>query len=173
MKGLRFNLILIFGWISFGICVLFSSLKSQLILSENIKELVNQIFPQGWGFFTKNPRDLLLRIYKIENSKLTEIDISNQSFKNRFGCSRTSRMIGYEISKLAESVKMTDWKQNLTGNIVDNINDKSIEVKSKYLFRHFTKGEYLLKLYKPIPYAWARFNQEKYNHFSVAKVNLK
>ena len=34
------------------------------------------------------------------------------------------------------------------------------------------KLKYLLKLYKPIPFAWANKNQEKYAPFSVAKIKI-
>lgn len=173
MKKFGFNLILAATWSLFGFCVLFSSLRSQLVVSENIKEVVNKFFPQGWGFFTKNPRDMVLRIYKVKNEKLVEIDIANQSLENRLGCSRSSRMVGYEISKVAENIKISDWKQNLTGNINDHIKDKSIEIRIKFDLKHLKRGEYLLKLYRPIPYAWARCNQEKFNPFSVAKIHIK
>ena len=173
MKELEFKLIIIFGWTLFGLTVFFSSLKSQLILNENVKTITNNLFPQGWAFFTKNPRDLVLRIYKIEKGKLLEIDISNQSLKNKMGFSRSARIIGYEMSKVAETVKITDWKQNSTSNIYDHLNDKTIIVNSQFPFKHLTKGEYLLKLYRPVPYAWAKFNQEKFNAFSIAKINIK
>ncbi|PWB25858.1 SdpA family antimicrobial peptide system protein [Flavobacterium sp. HTF] len=169
-RAIFFKLTLICGWILFGVSVFFSSLKSQLILNENLKEFTNKVLPQGWGFFTKNPRDFVLRIYKIRNGKLEEMDISNQSLKNRLGFSRSARIIGYEMSIIAEKVKNNDWKQNSTGNIYDNINDKMIVINTDFSFKHVTKGNYLLKLYRPIPYMWAKFNQENFNRFLVVKV---
>ncbi|KOP37674.1 SdpA family antimicrobial peptide system protein [Flavobacterium sp. WLB] len=173
MKYILFKTMLILGWSLFGVFTFFSSLKSQLIINENVKEVSNKISPQGWGFFTKNPRDPILSIYKIKNGELLEIDISNQSLKNSCGFSRSARMIGYEMSKVAEKIRIKDWKQNLNGNMSDHLNDSVISIDSKHQFRHLTKGEYLLKLYSPIPYAWAKFDQEKYNRFSVVKVNIK
>lgn len=173
MKNFKFKSILIFGWIIFGLLVFFSTMKSQLILNDDLKEFTNKIFPQGWGFFTKNPQDFALNIYKINKGKLELIDISNQSIRNNFGFSRRARMIGYEMSTVVEDIKVSDWIKNTDGNIYSNLNDKTININNKNYFSHLTKGEYLIKLYKPIPYAWSKMNQEKYNPFSVAKINIK
>ena len=173
MKNFKIKFILVFGWTIFGLSVFFSTLESQLILNNNLKEFTSKFFPQGWGFFTKNPRDFVLNIYKIKNGKLEPIDISNQSLKNHLGFSRSARIIGYEMSIIAGDIKNTDWKQNIDGNIYSNINDITITINNKYPFKHLTKGCYLMKLNKPIPYAWSKSNQEKFNPFSIAKISIK
>jgi antimicrobial peptide system SdpA family protein len=173
MKNFKIKFILIFGWSLFGFSILFSTMKTQLVLSNNLKEFTSKLFPQGWGFFTKNPRDFVLNCYKIKNGKLELIDISNQSLKNHLGFSRSARIIGYEMSIIAGDIKNTDWKQNSDGNIYNNINDTTITINNKYLFKHLTKGDYLIKLNKPVPYAWSKYNQEKFNPFSIAKISIK
>lgn len=173
MKNLKIKLILIFGWTLCAILILFSSMKSQLILTENHKEFINKIFPQGWGFFTKEPQSFELAIYKINSGKLEKIQTLNQSFENRLGFSRSSRMIGYEMSEIASKIKTSDWINNTDGNIHSSLKNKTIVIKSDYKFIHFHKGTYLMKLYKPIPYAWSKQNQEKYNPFATAKIQIK
>lgn len=173
MKNRQIKYFLTFGWVLCAAIIFFSSLKSQLVLSEELKLATNTIFPQGWGFFTKNPQDFAINIYKIENKKLILIDIKNQSFKNRLGFSRSARIIGYEMSTVVSDIQNKDWVRNTDGNIYSNIDDKIVDVENREYFNHLKKGEYLVKLYKPIPYAWSNDNQEKFNPFSVVKIKIK
>lgn len=173
MKNLNIKFILTFCWIIFGSTVLFSTLKSQLILNDSSKEFISKVFPQGWGFFTKDPQDFELSIYRIKNNKLEPIKMSNQSLKNYFGFSRSARIIGYEMSTVVKELTTNNWIKNANGNIYSHLNDSTINIKSTHLFKYLTTGEYLIKLYKPIPYAWAQQNQENYNPFSIAKIKIK
>lgn len=173
MKNLITKLVIIFGWVLCTTLILFSTMKSQLILAENHKEFINKIFPQGWGFFTKDPQDFELNIYKIRNGKLEKIKTLNQSLENKFGFSRSSRMIGYEMSTIAQEIKSTEWIQNTDNNIYSSLKNSTIVINNKVKFRYFSRGSYLIQLYKPVPYAWAKQNQEKYNPFSVAKIQIQ
>lgn len=173
MKNYRFKNLLILSWTLCAFLIFFSSMKSQLILSENVKNITNIIFPQGWGFFTKNPQDFALNIYRIKNRKLEILNVNNQSLKNSFGFSRSARLIGYELSTIVSDIPNKVWVKNKTGDIYDNINDKTILINNRPYFNHIKKGDYLIKLYKPIPFAWANDNQEKFNPFSVVKIKIQ
>ena len=155
-----------------GCTYFFASQKSQLIINDNFKKNISLIFPQGWGFFTKNPRDLVLEIYIIKNKKLYYIDVSNLSLKNKFGFSRSSRVIGYELSTIASKIQKNEWKESTNKDINNHINDKAIILQNNATFNYLKKGEYLIKAFKPIPYAWSKSKQEKFNPISVVKIKM-
>lgn len=152
--------------------VFFSSFKEQVVVPNSIKKEINTAFPEGWGFFTKNPRDLHLDIYKIEESTIKNISIYNHSLSNYLGLSRKSRVIGYEASMLANKVNKELWQDNNGKSVEKFINDSIIEIHSIPNFKYLVKGDYLIKLYEPIPYAWSKENQEENNPFKIARVKV-
>lgn len=156
----------------FAFFILISALKSQLLLNEKTKETLVKIFPEGWGFFTKNPKDPEYKIYIIVKNKLQLLSLTNQSIENKFGFSRKSRMIGYEISTLLSDVQENEWIKDTTKNINTHLNDKIIKIKNKYKFKHLNTGTYIIKRCRPVPYAWAKQNQEINNPFTVVKIKI-
>ena len=65
MRKLLIKRFLILCWGMFAFFILISALKSQLLLNEKTKETLVKIFPEGWGFFTKNPKDPEYKIYIV------------------------------------------------------------------------------------------------------------
>jgi antimicrobial peptide system SdpA family protein len=164
--------VILFFWIIICGLIFLSSLKSELVMNRDVKFFISTIFPEGWGFFTKNPRDELLEVYKIENGKLIFFNFSNHTKKNCFGLSRSSRVIGYEASIILSSISRDDWKKSQTRVIKNHISDSIIQVKTDKNFHYITRGEYLFKIFKPVPYAWAKLNQKSNNPFSVVKIKV-
>lgn len=159
-------------WSLLAFIVFFSSIEEQVVVSKKVKEQVNMIFPEGWGFFTKNPRDLLIEVYMIDNGELKPVSMANHTFSNFLGLSRKTRVIGYEASAIANKVHKRAWKTEQTKPLEYFIEDKAIEVKGEAGFAHFVAGEYLFKLYKPVPYAWSKMNQNQYNPYTIAKLRI-
>ena len=67
--------------------------------------IIQNLVPQGWGFFTRSPRERLHQIYKLEHAdnniiSKAPIAISNSSIKNFFGLSRKARRIHLEMMRL-------------------------------------------------------------------------
>lgn len=158
-------------WTVISLLVFFSSFREQVFVSTHLQKHIGIIFPEGWGFFTKNPRSSLLEVYKVEGNTLVSSTIRNQSIKNRFGFSRKSRVIGYESSMLANEINVKNWSKDRMENLhslkedtVYNITNES----NKYL----NKGKYLLVSYKMIPFAWSKSKQELNNPISYVYVNV-
>ena len=159
-------------WIFMATIIFFSSFKEQIVVPHSIKKEVNIAFPEGWGFFTKNPRDLHLEIYKIEAGNIKSISICNHSLSNFLGLSRKSRVIGYEASMLANKVKKEQWKDSDGTSLEKFVYESIIEIQSISNFKYFTEGDYIIKLYEPIPYAWVKENQEEFNPYKIARIKV-
>lgn len=171
MKIIKFFIFLV--WLFLGFMVFFSAFEDQLILNDKIKRNLNILTPEGWGFFTKNPRDFVLEVYRIDGAKISQIDIKNNSPKYYFGLSREARLIGYEVSTILEEINKKKWVESKTKNIYDHIEDEIIFIKNKNYLNHFKqKNIYMIKVFKPIPYAWSKNNQERFNPFYIIKFEL-
>ncbi|MGV4439784.1 SdpA family antimicrobial peptide system protein [Ornithobacterium rhinotracheale] len=76
------------------------------------------VFPQGWGFFTKDPREPLVFIYKHDNNDYKSIIERNFSTKNLLGLSRKNRILIIESSHvLKEIIKNCQYKNFKATNI--------------------------------------------------------
>lgn len=128
--------------------------------------------PQGWGFFTKDPRDNQLDVYKIENEKIKRVTIKNFSMKTYFGVSRKARFIGYESAQIINSIDEKYWKSDIFGNLSELNNDIIFKYDNDSL-KYLTKGTYIFITYKVIPYKWAKNNQEKNNPIEFAFVEIE
>lgn len=162
--------------LSWGICALivfFSSFENQVFVPKAMQSNFRKIFPEGWGFFTKSPRSLIMEVYTIDQKKLTLMDMSTNSLENFLGFSRTSRIKSYEASVIASQVSKKNWIKSKTLNIRDHLCDSIIQVNLEKDLKYFNPGVYMFKLYKPIPFAWANHNQEKFNPFSVIKIQIQ
>ena len=159
-------------WGCFILIVFISSFNEQIMLPENFKKEVNIIFPQGWSFFTKDPRSYRLLAYSLNGSKIEKLSIQNQSFSNIFGLSRKARVIGYESSIIANKILPKNWKDMVGERLDSLVGCKSIKLKPEKNFKYLTGGYYIFKLYKPIPYTWANKKQEMNNPSKLAKVEI-
>lgn len=164
----------IFGfWVFVITIIFFSSLKTQVVLGEKLKMQISTLFPEGWSFFTRDPREPLLEVYKIKQNKLVYIPLSNSSKENWFGFSRKSRVQGFEASIIISDVHSKAWIEGIGNNYEKHIsNDSVYSIKHKKSNHYFKKGLYLFILKKPIPWAWANKSQERFTPYSSIKVNL-
>lgn len=162
-----------FSWVLITTIVLIASSSEQIVIEKKFKRQINYIFPEGWGFFTKNPRDLVMSVFSIRDKELNRIEMSNHSLTNNLGLSRKTRIIGFEASIIAKDIPKEFWKEDISINVKNRLNDSVLIVKKKPHFNHITEGEYIFKLYRQIPYAWADKNQEKYNPAQFARVRVE
>jgi len=172
MKSLIIRRALAGLWIVLGILVFWGSLKEQVLLDHNLRYKVMLFFPQGWSFFTKSPRDEAMAIYRIEDEEIVALPVSNHE-NIGFGFGRTTRIIGYEASMVASKIHPSRWSTHTNQPIEDFIDLPVIELEKEEGFNHLVEGEYIFKLYKTIPFAWAGRQQEANNPFRISRVRIQ
>ncbi len=89
-----------------------------LNLSDDVRNTVMSLIPEGWGFFTKSPRDPEMQVAVLHNGRLIKLNIvSSFQAKYAFGFNRQSRAQGLEIdgllSQLRSSSLWRDCQQNV------------------------------------------------------------
>jgi len=144
--------------------------ESSIVFREyETKSFINSVLPQGWGFFTKTPREDNVDIYKINDFELKKLSIPNASYKNWFGFSKKSRRIGMEISIILNQIPDSLWRED------SNMSDIKIP-KSNFILPSnrnlgvLKHGDYVLIKYRIPPWAWAKKiskNQLKYKTIKV------
>lgn len=109
------------------------------------------LFPQGWAFFTKSPREPSLALYAVTNSHLDKIDLRGFESDYFFGISRKNRLIMMETGNVLKKLRDVPAMKTLEKTVLyrDNLNnyispdtltfnkvsrdEKNIVLRGKYL----------------------------------------
>lgn len=141
-------------------------------LSIDYKQQTNirTLIPQGWAFFTRNPREKVLLFYKKQDKKYLLVNSSGSSYDKLFGLSRLSRRQNIELGNLAAQLNtVKNWvecENNLpTSCIPDSVNKVYTQFNQATII-----GEYLVRLVEPIPWAWSKLMDEEQRTSKVLKI---
>ena len=112
--------------------------------------------PQGWGFFTRNPREPDILVFQRNNhcwSKLNTMPISNPN--NILGLNRKPRAQSVELAMIMASVKDANWR-----NALINKNAFTIPVGTPFVITTTKKYATLtdticIVQQQPVPWAWS------------------
>lgn len=125
-------------------------------------DLDNKIFtfvPQGWAFFTRNPREAQIVLYqKNKNNELIEIPQRHSSCNNLFGLNRKASKLMSELQFIKSKVDVnlyynTRW--NYQENIYSQIPNKMVIIKNQ-MADPILIGEYVVVFQKAVPWAWTK-----------------
>ena len=73
--------------------------------------LAQMILPQGWSFFTRNPREARLHVYLYDDGKWVNGSLgANAEPRNGMGASRIARSQGVELGLLMSLTDISDWE---------------------------------------------------------------
>ena len=146
-----FSLIIFFLQFSLIYLIFISSFKDSVMgVYFEGKQYINAFFPQGWGFFTKDPREKMIELHIEENGHLKRIDFLNNSALNYFGLTRKSRRIGMDVSIIYEQTKVHTFYEDF-----QHI-PKGITISGEYLYlQESLKNKDIYILEKEwMPWAW-------------------
>lgn len=117
------------------------------------------IAPEGWAFFTRNPKEENAMLYRLDVKKglVKASDIAG-AFKNFMGLDRHERLMWKEFSGFSRYIKPENYVR-INGDIYSNktMIDTMIAYKvpndAKY---PLLSGTYIIKQAMPVPWAWAK-----------------
>lgn len=142
-----------------------------LRLSSSKKLNTFYIFPQGWGFFTKSPRQGALVIYSLRDGKVQKVTKPNYSSDNLFGISRKNRarqlQLAYSISKYENR-----WRKCATPNLL-NCNKDSLIIIENVFRNPLLKGKYIIQKRTQIPWAWSKSRTSENNPYEIMAIDFK
>lgn len=147
----------------------FNPLKSKL---GAVQPLIGSFIPQGWGFFTRDPREPRLFIYKQNLSKAWIRDNSQNNFSlHNFGLKRDSRFKMMVLSQALKTIPITKWIAKRDYDKY-NVNDvPEITIKNPNL-PDFMLTSYLLINKKITPWSWRNFEDKTGMQINLIRVKL-
>ncbi|MEX5936112.1 SdpA family antimicrobial peptide system protein [Mammaliicoccus sciuri] len=134
---------------------------------------LEEILPQQWGFYSKNPRTTDLVYFKVDGNDLL---YPNARLGNLWGINRKARAQGTEAGGIFEKlssknkIKKTDvFYSDLKEEIK---NEPYIQIKNDDTFQSL-KGKYIFFTGEYTPYAWAKNTNDRYIVKKYAKVDIQ
>ena len=164
-----FYLLVILFQICFFYIIVISSLKGTVTGSTFVyKKYINAVVPEGWGFFTKDPREDMTEIYVQENGQMKRIDFLNNDLRNWFGLSRKSRRVAMDVGIIYEQIKNETFHASLK-----EADENPVEIKfweRLYALQNYSTGELYFVQKEYTPWAWYKnigstVKNEKYIQF--------
>ena len=129
------------------------------------KTLSTIIFPEGWSFFTRDPREEWIDAYSYENKLLQPVLYRCSDPENLFGLSKNFKVRNLEIHKMLERLSIQDslWME-CNGNILDCISqlhqNDSLSfftyVIDNSLETQLLCGDVWVQKKVPVPWAWSK-----------------
>jgi antimicrobial peptide system SdpA family protein len=170
-KFYKLTIVIFWFYLLFNILFYYNPLKFTFNTINSVKTF--SFFPQGWGFFTKNPKEVMFLVYKEENGNFKKVVFENSSKENYFGFSKKIRYKNMEYSFLIDSYK-GKWDK-LNGDFVKKLKYIKVKdtIKLKKDFLVLTNGTYCLIKLNSIPFAWSNKNQEAFQPCEIAKIYVK
>jgi len=118
------------------------------------------VFPEGWAFFTKSPRDDYIQLYQWKNNKFEEYPYQRQADLNNWvGLKRNARSIGVEFAYLVGKIPQGEnqWLGCDAGVLDSCVNDSNFRT---FEITNNTKdplisGRIFAVKRKVIPWAWS------------------
>lgn len=116
------------------------------------------VAPEGWAFFTRDPREPQMLVYKRNGSTWSRASLANSMPANLFGLRRGSRLVTAELQQLLQDFPKERWVPCRT-KVADCLNGtkvRSFEVEKKTQILRKLCGETVVQLQRPVPWAWSR-----------------
>lgn len=119
--------------------------------------LVNSLAPQGWAFFTRDPREPQMHVLELRDEQWLPLPgFRVSSRENSFGTSRRARKLGVEYGMLFNAVTKDQWRdcKDDVSDCLDVI-DETIELDTPSPAPAIC-GDIALVSQPAVPWAWAR-----------------
>jgi antimicrobial peptide system SdpA family protein len=159
------KLFLIFIWGGF-IFFIANRLVQNTTISMNklAKKRTVNFFPEGWGFFTKNPKGYVNYVYRYDKNK-NRWKLINQarfSSSNSFGLSRRATQLSIVMANLIKKSNSEQWekinhlqiKRLLSGSVFEDGKVYPMIVNAKIPVLY---GKILIIRKKLLPWEWRNF----------------
>ncbi len=151
---------------------LLSSLEyNPLSLSHKESKLVFTLMPQGWGFFTRNPRELQTLIYHKTENGYELVNKSGSEPEYLFGLSRVSRRKNIEFGQIFSNIPDSLWI-DCPSKMISDCDPKATHNFSNQYLNPICVGDFLLISQEPIPWAWSKSYYDIKMPFKYCKIHV-
>lgn len=155
LGAVRFALMVL--WSAAILLVLASTINdSPIRTSLHMRLNVLAVAPEGWAFFTRNPREPVILVHKRGTAGWQRLDTANFTASNLFGLRRGSRLVMSELAQLLRGVPQDRWVlcRAPVSTCLTAWEIPRTVVRKKTSVAPELCGETLLQIQEPVPWAW-------------------
>lgn len=139
------------------------------------KSTVSTLIPQGWDFFSKDPREQYFDLIPAENNQ-NILKWPNSSLDNHLGFDRSARAQGTETGMLYEQLdtkNMTTCKEDLEQciELIEKEQEEAIKIENRDI-KQTICGDYYFVLIEPLPWAWSQSTDRKHKELKIQKIEV-
>jgi len=154
-------------YLFFIYCIVVTSIPyNPMTVSKKTSFRLKLLIPEGWNFFTKNPRDEQVFIYDFNEQDSTYSSIKswpNNSYVNFFGIGRTARAIGTDYGMILASIPDSLWLvvEEKDLKLIQRPRSITFQFTSHYPdenSKHVLFGKKLFIKKSLTPWSWFRLN---------------
>ena len=157
-----------------GPVLLGSMPDSPLRPSLSFRQDVIAIAPQGWAFFTRDPREPVDRVYTRSGPEWVQVTYTNSSRRNWLGLKRDARALNVELASLLSEVDPALWR-NCPGRLETCLRERdvpAVAVVNRSRIRALC-GEILVERRPPAPWAWSRAKRPVLLDSKIARLDVR
>lgn len=167
------KLLVILGWSFLVVLELRAFMPDNpLRVKKGISEKLMLFAPQGWIFFTRDPREANDRVYRRTNPCCELLTLPNSDSSNLFGLKRDGRAFGVEMEPLLKRIPRSAWRE-CRGDLASCVSglEKPSKTVPNTSATRVACGEIIIQRQRPIPWAWSA-NRKLRPPYSVANLNV-
>lgn len=117
---------------------------------------LHKSIPEGWGFFTKDPRSENTEIFsKSSDKKLTKINLINNQALYFFGANRSARQLNSKLGQISTQVEDENWikiSKEKSKSDIDKLD--SLNIPIFYASEPCFFGDFIITKSKPVSWSW-------------------
>lgn len=131
------------------------------------KNILQQLAPQGFAFYSKNPRD---ETFDFETD--SNLQVPNMRLSNILGLKRIGRAQGIELGRIQSEIPKENWMSCSNNRECKNIKKKlkAHVVKKNKNYKSLEKGAYYIYTYSPLSWYFRDFEASSTIDKSIVKV---
>jgi len=132
------------------------------------------ISPQGWAFFTRDPREPVDRLYRGTASGWAQATFTNSSARNLFGLSRAARALNVEMAALLAELPPDRWLEcrSTLEACLREADSHGVTLHNRSLTR-LACGALTVQRQPPVPWAWSRNAERIHMPSEVVRLNVR
>lgn len=178
MSKFTISFVLLFCfWSCLLVMIIASSLPYNTIENKfHMSKIIFAPLPQGWAFFTRNPREAQLQLFVKDGKEWKPLNHYHSNRLSYDGLSRVSTKQLMQLSnifnKIPEDRYINCDSSNFQINKIGCVPNTSYQVNNDFDEANLC-GEYILCCQKIIPWAWIKHLENINMPSKIIKINIK
>ncbi len=175
LLGFAFLVICVFGIIVFSYSIHSAMPFNAISLPFENKMYINFFLPQGWKFFTRNPREEDVGVYaKNSSGQWLPMILPHSSPSNFFGIKKTSRAKSVELGVLLSLLGDSNPSWETCNSSLQNCSEhvSTVGTTNNPSPNPRICGEILLQRKPPVPWAWSSSKKNVIMPSKIYRTNI-